>query len=118
MAINLTGKHQDDSGRDYVVMQDDAQRTDRNAYIAFLRVMRQRDEQVESGTVYVHDDTFVAAGSDDDARSRAIAQAIVQWIADRPVAERYFQLRASVDPSTPSPAIALISETYGRADPS
>jgi hypothetical protein len=115
VAINLTGKYEDGTAREYVVMQDDAQRTDRNAYIAFLRVMRQRDEQVESGTVYVHDDTFMAAGSDDHARNDAIARAVVQWIADRPVAERYFQLRASLDPSSPSPAISLLSESYGRA---
>jgi hypothetical protein len=116
VAINLTGRYEDGSAREYVVMQDDAQRTDRSAFIAFLRVMRQRDEQVESGTVYVHDDTFMAAGSDDAARNDAIARAVVQWIADRPVAERYFQLRASVDASRPSATVAMLSETYGRAD--
>ena len=115
VAINLTGKY-DDRAREYVVMQDNIQRTDRNASIAFLRVMRQQDEQVESGTLYVHDDTFMAAGADDPARNDAIARALVQWIADRPVAERYFQLSASVDASGPSPTVAMLSETYGRAD--
>jgi hypothetical protein len=116
VAINLTGKYQDGSAREYVVMQDDVQRTDRIASIAFLRVMRQQDEQVESGTVYISDDTFMGAGADDHARNDVIARAIVHWIAERPVAERYFQLRASLDSGSPSPAIALLSEAYGRAD--
>jgi hypothetical protein len=116
VAINLTGKYEDGSARAYVVMQDDVQRTDRVAFIAFLRVMRQRDEQVESGTVYISDETFAGAGPDDHARNEVIARAIVQWIAERPVAERYFQLRASLDANSPSPAVALLSETYGRAD--
>ena len=116
MAINLTGKYEDGSTREYVVMQDDVQRTDRIAFIAFLRVMRQRDEQVESGTVYISDDTFMGAGADDQARNDVIARALVQWIAERPVVERYFQLRASLDLNSPSPAIAMLSEAYGRAD--
>ena len=116
MAVNLTGKYQDGSAREYVVMQDDVQRTDRVASIAFLRVMRQQDEQVESGTLYVHDDTFRAAGADDPARNEALARALVRWIAERPVVERYFQLRATLDASGPSATIALLSETYGRAD--
>ncbi len=116
MAINLTRKYEDGRAREYLVMQDDAQRTDRSAFIAFLRVMRQRDEQVESGTVHISDETFMGAGPDDHARNDAIARAIVQWIAERPVAERYFQLRASLDASSPSATVAMLSETYGRAD--
>ncbi len=116
MAINLTGKYEDGSAREYVVMQDDVQRTDRIAFIAFLRVMRQRDEQVESGTVYISDDTFMEAGADDRARNDAIARALVRWIAERAVVERYFQLRASLDASNPSPTVAMLSESYGRAE--
>ena len=94
MAIYLTGRYQDTSGRDYVVMQDDLQRTDRNASIAFLRVMRQQDEQIGSGTIHVSDDAFAAAGSDDDARNSAIGGALIVWIAGTPAIQRYFQLRA------------------------
>jgi hypothetical protein len=97
-------------------MQDDAQRTDRSAYIAFVRVMRQRDEHVADGTIYVSDDTFSAAGPDDDARNDAVARALVGWIAGRPGAERHFQLRAIPESTGSSTTIRMLSETYGRAD--
>ena len=118
MAINLTGKYQDgSSAREYVVMQDDVQRTDRNASIAFLRVMRQRDEHVDSGNLYVSDETFAQAGADDHARNAALAASLVRWIAERPVAEPHFQLRATLDAANPSAPVAILNEAYGLANP-
>ena len=116
MALNLTGRYEDGSAREYVVMQDDVQRTDRNAYIAFLRVMRKRDEHVDSGNLYVSDETFAQAGADDHARNAALAAALVRWIAERPVAEPHFQIRASLDATNPSATVAMLNEEYGRAD--
>lgn len=116
MGINLTGRFHDDSTREYVVMQDDVQRTDRNASIALVRVMRQRDEEVVSGSVYVLDETFSRLGADDAARSAAVAEALVAWIAGQPGVERHFQLRTTIDEAGagPAPAITMLSETYGR----
>ena len=116
MAINLTGKYQDGSAREYVVMQDDVQRTDRNASIAFLRVMRKRDEQVESGNLYVSDETFAQAGADEHARNAALAASLVRWITERPAAELHFQLRASFDAANPSAPLVIVNEGYGLAD--
>ena len=116
MAINLTGRYEDGSAREYVVMQDDVQRTDRNASIVFLRVMRKRNEQVESGNLYVSDETFAQAGADDHARSAALAASLVQWIAGEPGTEPHFQLRATLDAANPSAPVAIINEGYGLAD--
>jgi hypothetical protein len=114
VAINLTGTFRDDSGREYVVMQDDVQRTDRNAWIALVRMMRQRDEEVVSGSVYVLDETFSRLGADDAARSAAVAEALVAWIAAQPGVERHFQLRTTIDETGTAPAVTMLTETYGR----
>ena len=42
MPVDLTGRYRDGDARDYVLMQDDVQRSDRSAFIAFVRVMRER----------------------------------------------------------------------------
>lgn len=117
MAINLTGQYKDGNARDYVVMQDDVQRTDRNASIAFLRVMRQRDELVESGNLYVSDETFAQAGADDHARNAALAASLVRWIGAQPVAEPHFQLRATLDAANPSAPVAILDDGFGIAKP-
>jgi hypothetical protein len=114
VGINLTGKFQGDGTREYVVMQDDLQRTDRNAWIALVRVMRQRDEEVVSGSVYVSDETFSRLGADDAARSAAVAEALIGWIAVQPGVEHHFQLRTTLDESGAAPAITMLSETYGQ----
>jgi hypothetical protein len=112
VAINLTGKFHDDKAREYVVMQDDTQRTDRNAWIVLVRVMRQRDEEVVSGSVYVSDETLSRLGADDATRSAALAEALVAWIAVQPGAEQHFQLRTTLDETGAAPAITMLSETY------
>ena len=93
--VDLAGKYADADARGYVVMQDDAQRQDRRAFIALVRVMRQRDEMVRRGMIYVSDDIFAEAGPDDEGRNGAIARALVGWLADHP-AEEFFQLRATI----------------------
>lgn len=114
MPIDLTGRYGDNSTRDYVLMQDDVQRTDRNAFIAFVRVMRHRDENVRSGTIHIYDETFAGAGTDDRARNEAIARALVCWIADQPPVERFFQLRASLNASGPATTIEMLDEHHAH----
>ena len=115
MPIDLTGKYEDVSARDYVLMQDGVQRTDRSAFIAFVRVMRQRDENVPSGTIHISDQTFTGAGPDDDTRNGAIARALVRWIAERPTIERFFQLRASLTEGDRATTVDMLDEDI-RAD--
>lgn len=115
MPIDLTGKYEDISARDYVLMQDDVQRTDRSASYAHMRVMRQRDEDVRSGTIYISDETFAGAGPDDDTRNGAIARALVWWITEHPL-EHFFQLRASLNQSGPATTVEMLDEIDIRAD--
>jgi hypothetical protein len=110
MPIDLTGKYVDADARPYVVMQDDVQRTDRSAFIAFLRVMRERDEIVRSGTIHISDETFTGAGADDQARNGAIAAALVTWIVGRDAVDRFFQLRARAGAGGPAPAVEMLDE--------
>ena len=110
MPIDLTGKYGDGDARDYVLMQDDVQRTDRSASIAFVRVMRERDEIVRSGTIYISDETFTGTGPDDQARNGAIAAAVVSWIAGHESASRFFQLRARSDVSGSAPTVQMLDE--------
>ena len=112
MGLNLTGRYEDGTGRAYVVMQDDVQRTDRNASISFLRVMRQRDEEVVSGNVHISDEAFERAGADDTERSAALARAVVGWLAGRPSSEQHFQLRAGVAPGAAT-GVEMLSELFG-----
>lgn len=116
MPIDLTGQYEDISARDYVLMQDDVQRTDRNASIAYVRVMRQRDENVRGGTIYISDETFTGAGPDDDTRNGAVARALVWWIAEHPTVERFFQLRGSLNKSGQATTVEMLDEADIRAD--
>jgi hypothetical protein len=110
MPIDLTGAYEAADGRDYVLMQDSVQRTDRNAFIAFVRMMRERDEIVRSGTIHISDETFTGAGTDDQARNDAIANALVSWI-DRPEsADHFFQLRAGSGASGSAPTVQILDE--------
>ena len=112
MPIDLTGKYEDAEARDYVLMQDDVQRTDRSAFIAFVRVMREGDEIVRSGTIYISDETFTGAGSDDQTRNGAIATAVVSWIAGHESTSRFFQLRAGSGASGPAPTVQMLDEHH------
>jgi hypothetical protein len=107
--IELAGKYEDASARGYVVMQDDAQRSERRAFIAFVRVMRQKDETVRSGTIYITDETFIDAGSDDESRSGAVARALVWWLANHPTAQ-FFQLQARISENGGMKGVELIDE--------
>jgi hypothetical protein len=107
--IDLAGKYEDASARDYVVMQDDAQRSERRAFMAFVRVMRQKDETVRSGTIYVPDEAFADAGSDEQSRNGAIARALVWWLADHPTAQ-FFQLQARISESDGVKGVELVEE--------
>jgi hypothetical protein len=108
--IDLTGKYEDVSARDYVVMEDSVQRTDRRAFIAFVRVMRQRDETIRRGSIYIDDETFAGAGPDDAARNGAIARALVWWLAEHPAIDPFFQLRASLNQSGETTTLEMVED--------
>jgi hypothetical protein len=111
--MDLSGRY-DVNARAYVVMQDAVQRNDRYALGAFLRIMRQRDETVQRGTLLITEDAFGAAGPDDAARSAAIGRAIVSWLAEHRA--EVFQIRASVSQVDGEPAVTILDEADIQGD--
>jgi hypothetical protein len=77
MAIQLSGLYEDSEARDYTILQDDVQRSDRDGFTIHVRVMRQHDPEPRSGTIYLSDETWTDAGPSDEARGNAIGRALV-----------------------------------------
>jgi hypothetical protein len=113
--MDLSGKY-DVNARAYVVIQDAVQRNDRFAFGAFLRVMRQRDDTVQRGTILITEEAFGAAGPDDQARSAAIANAVVTWLADH--RDEVFQIRARVTASEGASCVRILDEMEVQGDAS
>jgi hypothetical protein len=85
MAIQLSGLYEDAEARDYTVLQEDVQRSERDGFTIHVRVMRQNDPETRSGTVSLSNETWTDAGPSDEARSNAIGRALVWWLPEHPV---------------------------------
>jgi hypothetical protein len=113
MAIQLSGLYEDTEARDYTILQEDVQRSQREGFTVRLRVMRQNDPEMRSGTVDLSDETWTDAGSSDEERSNAVGRALVWWLAEHPV-RREFHVRAALKYSGNVPTIELRERDEGR----
>lgn len=108
--IDLSGKYEDGGARNYVVMQDSAERMDRRAWVTLVRVMRRKDDIVRRGSIFIWDETFAEAGADDDRRNDVVARALVSWIAEHPGVP-IFELQARINQSGEVRTVEMTEET-------
>ena len=98
MPIQLSGLYEDSEARDYTILQEDVQRSERDGFTVHVRVMRQHDPEARAGTVYLSNETWTDAGASDEARSNAVGRALVWWLAEHPVRTE-FHVRATLKSS-------------------
>lgn len=84
MPTQLSGLYQGQDAGDYVIiLQENVENTDARGFVVHVQVNRCRQDECCRGTVLVSDDTWRHFGDTDEARSNALGQAIVSWMADR-----------------------------------